>query len=156
MFILHFHYFLEQCPGGGEPPPLELPLLPPAYMAQMMMNLQVMMRMMMMKKAMMAILHSPLDEWWWSFWYLFWWWLFYCSTIVLRLLTWATQGEIFSFFLWPLPFCDFVKFHESSDFPRSLYETADSEKKKALVLSFAELSVIEKKIISIRSEWVIV
>ena len=44
----HYHHlvalddhYLEQCPGGGEPPPLDLPLLPPAYMAQMMMNLPV-------------------------------------------------------------------------------------------------------------------
>ena len=90
MTILHFNHcdhlrlssriviiLNEQCPGGGEPPPLELPLLPPAYMAQMMMNLQVIMTTLMMIMTMtmmttmtmtmtmtmiMAILHGPLDD----------------------------------------------------------------------------------------------
>jgi len=64
-----------ECPGGGEPPPLELPLLPSAYMAQMMMNLQ----------------HDSVEA----------------------------------------PYLGYT---------RSLYETADSTKKKALVLSFTELA----------------
>ena len=54
-FVLFFILICIQCPGGGDPPPLELPLLPSSYMAQMMMNLQVMVMMMMMMMVMVII-----------------------------------------------------------------------------------------------------